>query len=350
MAHNLDYNEALKQHAFMSVKQKAWHGLGTIVEDYPTSREALQFAGLDFTVEKRPLFTYDSENNEGKKDVVIPEIEVPGYYATVRTDREQPLGVVGKDYKVVQNVDAFEFFDAIVEGDGLMYETAGAINGGARIFISAKLPDYIKVGNDDLIEKYLFLTTSHDGFGSITAAFTPVRVVCANTLSMALRDCSNVVKIRHTQNAQDRLKEAHKVMGISNKLSAELEGIFNQWAKVRIQDDEVKKLIQLALVPNREVLRNIQTGNLDELSKVFTNMCDNAWEYSCASPTQQTATTKGTLFGAYNAITGYFQNVRSYKDEEAKFKSIMNGTGLLRTQAAFDLCTDFARHGKLTLN
>ncbi len=353
MAHNLNYNDKTGKHSFFSVKEKAWHGLGQIVEGYVTSKEALEFAGLDYNVEKRPLFTYDTENFKANEDmdIKIPEIEVPAYFATVRTDTDQVLGVVGKDYKVVQNVDAFSFFDSIVGGDGIMYETAGALGkAGERIFITAKLPDYIKVGKDDLIEKYLFLTTSHDGYGSIIAAFTPTRIVCQNTLNAALHDCSNSIKIRHTASVEDRLKEAHKVMGISNMLSVQLEAIFNQWTKVRITDGEVKKLIQLAMVPNKEVLRNIQTGNLDELSSCFNHMCDTAYEYAMTSPTQQTDTTRGTLFGAYNAITGYFQNVRTYKNDEAKFKSIMDGTGKLRTQAAFDLCTDFMNHGNATLN
>ena len=347
MAHQINYNDKTQKHSFFSVQEKAWHGLGTIVQEYPSSREALKFAGLDYTVEKRPLFTYDNENYNANKEtgIVIPEVEVPNFFATIRTDTDQVLGLVGRDYKIVQNVDAFSFFDSIVGGDGIQYETAGALGKGERIFITAKLPDYIKVGKDDLIEKYLFLTTSHDGYGSITAAFTPVRVVCANTLSAALSNCSNSIKIRHTQSAEDRLKEAHKVMGISNQLSAQMEDIFNHWAKVHITDGEVKKLIQLALVPNKEVLRNIQTGNLDDLSACFNNMCNTAYEYAMTSPTQQTDTARGTLFGAYNAITGYFQNVRRYKNDEAKFKSIMDGTGKLRTQAAFDLCIDFVRHG-----
>lgn len=352
MAHNLNFSDKTGKHSFFSVQEKAWHGLGSIVKDYPTSKEALQFAGLDYTVEKRPLFTYDTENYNANKetDIIIPEVEVPNFYATMRTDTNQVLGLVGRDYKVVQNVDAFSFFDSIVGGDGILYETAGALGNGERIFITAKLPEYIKVGKDDLIEKYLFLTTSHDGYGSITAAFTPIRIVCANTLGAALRNCSNSIKIRHTQSAQERLKDAHKVMGISNLLSTQLEAIFNQWAKVRITDNKVKKLIQLAMVPNKEVLRNLQTGSLDELSSCFNNICDTAYEYAMTSPTQQTITTKGTLFGAYNAITGYFQNVRNYKNDEAKFKSIMDGTGKLRTQTAFDLCTDFVQHGNGMLN
>jgi phage/plasmid-like protein (TIGR03299 family) len=180
MAHNLNYNEDTGKHSFFSVKEKAWHGLGQIVEQYPTSAEAIQFAGLDYEVEKRPLFT-NGLNNELAGTVMgihVPKTEIPTYFATVRNDNNEVLGVVGKDYEVVQNVDAFTFFDAIVGGgDGIQYETAGALGKGERIFITAKLPGYIRVGNSDLIEQYLFLTTSHDGFGSITAAFTPIRIV-----------------------------------------------------------------------------------------------------------------------------------------------------------------------------
>lgn len=344
MAHNINYNEQKNQHSFFSVKEKPWHGLGQIVADYPTSAEAIEHAGLDFAVEKRKLFTYDNENQNGNpdSDIIIPEVEVPGYFATMRTDTEQVLGVVGKDYEVVQNKDAFSFFDAIVGGDGIQYETAGALGKGERIFITAKLPGYIKVGREDLIEQYLFLTTSHDGYGSITAAFTPVRVVCRNTLNAAMRRHSNAVKIRHTANAKERLEQAHKVMGISNQLSAELETIFNNWTKVKVTDPELQRLIQLAMVPNKEVLDNIQKGQWDDLSTCFNNMCNTVFEYAMTSPTKQTETTKGTLFGAYNAVTGYFQNVRSYKDDEGKLKSLLyGGTAQMRTQKAFHLCADF---------
>lgn len=340
MAHNIHYNEQTQQHSFFSVKEKAWHGLGQVVENYPNSKEALQFAGLDFEVCKRPNI-HRLDNGE--------EISSASSFYTYRPDTGAILGDrLGKDYEVIQNTDAFSFFDAIVGGDGIQYETAGALGKGERIFITAKLPGYIKVADDDLIEKYLFLTTSHDGFGSIMAAFTPVRIVCNNTLTAALRNCSNAIKIRHTANAKERLEEAHKVMGISNQLSFQLEDIFNQWSKVRITDKEVQKLVQLAMVPNKEVLQNIQKGESDELSTSFKNICDAVNEYHFISPTQQTEATKGTVFGAYNAVTGYFQNVRSYKDEETKMKSLLyGGTAQIRTQKAFQLCADFVKHASL---
>ena len=351
MAHNLNYNQQTGKHSFFSVKEKAWHNLGQIISDYPTSAEAVKFAGLNYTVEKRRLFTFDNENQNGKPDLIIPEIEVPDHYATIRTDTEQVLGVVGKDYQVVQNIDAFSFFDSIVGNkNGVLYETAGALGKGERIFITAKLPDYIRVGKDDLIEQYLFLTTSHDGYGSITAAFTPVRVVCANTLNAAMKNHSNCIKIRHTASAQDRLNQAHKLLGITNQLAAELEEVFNRWSNIRINDHQVKRLVQMAMAPNKEVLKNLQNENPDELSTAYNNMVSSVMEYALTSPTQQEATTKGTLFGAYNAVTGYFQNVRNYKDDESKFKSIMYGTGLQRSQTAFDLCYSFSRNGNGALN
>lgn len=196
-----------------------------------------------------------------------------------------------------------------------------------------------------------FLTTSHDGSGSITAAFTPIRIVCQNTLNASLRNMSNVVRIKHTAGAKQRLDDAHKVMGLANTMTKNLEEIFNQWAKVKINDTEVKKLIQLALCPSKETLDLIRKGAEDEISTVFKNTVDDAFAYAMMSDTQQMETTKGTLYGAYNAVTGYYQNVRNYKNEEAKLQSIvMGGTAQLKSQKAFDLCTAFALDGSEILN
>jgi hypothetical protein len=164
-----------------------------------------------------------------------------------------------------------------------------------------------------------------------------------------LRNQTNCIKIRHTASAGDKLKEAYKMLGISNQLSVELEAIYNRWSRVRISDPEVKRLIQLAMIPNREVYEKLRTGKEEELSSHFTNMVSSVFDYAMTSPTQQEDTTKGTLFGAYNAVTGYFQNVRNFKTEESKFKSIMYGTGFDRAQTAFNLCNDFAKEGSSAL-
>ena len=135
-------------------------------------------------------------------------------------------------------------------------------------------------------------------------------------------------------------------MGLANALSGQLEGIFNEWAKVKITDREIRQLIQLALCPNKETLDLLRKGAADEVSAVFRNTVDDAFAYAMISDTQQMPTTKGTLFGAYNAVTGYYQNVRNYKDGEAKLQSIvMGGTAQLKSQKAFELCCAFAADG-----
>jgi len=326
-----------------SIKPKVWQVLGKTITKCKTSAEAIQEAGLDFTVWKQPnLHALPSGNN------IISD----NSYFTFRTDTEAILGdKVGCDYEVVQNVDAFGFFDSIIENyGGLHYESAGSLGYGALTYITAKLPEYIKVGRSDLIEQYLFLTSTHDGTGSITIAFTPVRIYCANTLNAALQNCSNCIKIRHTASAAEKLKSAHKLLGLTNQLSTEMEAIFNRWSRVRISDPELKRLIQLAMVPNKETYELLKTGKESELSSQFNNTVSAVLDYSLTSPSQQEATTKGTLFGFYNSVTGYYQNVKGYRDNEAKFKSIMGGTGLQRNQTAFELCNDFAKHGNRILN
>ncbi|WP_316757640.1 DUF932 domain-containing protein [Pedobacter aquatilis] len=358
MAHNLNYNERTGKHAFFSVKQKAWHSLGTIVEDYPTSREAIGFAGLDFEVEKRPLFTPNTLGMDlltNTNTIYLGNqheaIKVPDAFATVRADTQQVLGVVGKDYKVVQNRDAFAFFDAIVGGgDGIKYETAGCLGRGERIFITAKLPDYIRIGRNDCIEKYLFLSTTHDGSGSITAAFTPVRIVCQNTLNAAMQNHINAVHIRHTTGASERLKQAHRLMGMSNALAEELTQVFNYWSRVKISDPQLKRLIELALATNPETTEALRSNKREVLSPLYINTVESVLEYALTSDSQKMDTTKSTLFGAYNAVTGYHQNVKVYSSDERKLKSVLQGAGMKNNQSAFDLCMAFATFGPKFLN
>ncbi len=345
MASNIHFDTASGEFAFYSVKEKPWWDGGQISDQYEDSATVIQKAHLDYPVIKAPN-TYHFPS--GKIEVSDTD------FHTFRGDTEVILGKgVGAGYNVVQNKEAFAFFDAIAESEGIKYETAGALGKGERIFITAKLPSYIKVGNDDIIEKYLFLTMSHDGKQSITAAFTPIRIVCNNTLNAALANCTNVVKIKHTDNVQEQLKEAHRIMGMVNTLSPLMEQAFNHWAKVRITDKEVQRLIQIALSPSKETLDYIRDGKLEMLSGVYRNQVFGAYGYAMMADSQKLETTKGTLFGAFNAITGYFQNVKNYTDSEEKLNAIMyGGVAQKRAQETFNLCSEFARIGSdaLVLN
>jgi phage/plasmid-like protein (TIGR03299 family) len=162
---------AVNVETMFSVREKPWNGLGVSVMSAPTSSEALKLAGLDWNVVQEPIYT---EYNE----------KVEGYKANVRDFDRKVLGVVSDRYKVVQNVEAFSFTDELL-GKGVRYETAGSLAEGKKIWLLARLPrEYIIAG--ERISPYLVFSNTHDGSGSVKVAITPIRVVCNNTLNLAL--------------------------------------------------------------------------------------------------------------------------------------------------------------------
>ena len=159
--------------SMMYVREKPWHGLGTQVEEAPTSAEALRMAGLDWNVVQRNI-------------QVCGGAKIQNYKANIRDSDGTVLGVVTDRYKIVQNAEAFEFTDSLIGGE-VRYETAGSLNGGRKIWLLAKLPETEIVG--DKTEPYLCFTNTHDGSGAIRVCMTPIRVVCNNTLNLALGYC-----------------------------------------------------------------------------------------------------------------------------------------------------------------
>lgn len=305
MAHNLHKNKDGKIAFASGNNQVAWHNLGQIVEGSMTAEQAIKLALLDYEVALKPV-TFDVDKG---KSIVMPD-----KFVTYRKDTNMPLGVVGNRYEIVQNKDAFGFFDAIVGGDMAMYETAGALGQGERIFISAKMPDCIRIaGTDDLTEVYVLLTSSHDGSGSIIAAVTPVRVVCQNTLNAALGNTISRVAIRHTTSAKKRLEDAHKLMGISHKFVEELSECFNVLAKKVITDDNVKALVEKLFKSEKEDSTRIK--NIREAVMLSYN--EGIGQDKIL----------GTAWGAYNGITHYLDHVQTYKSGDVKFDSIISGTG-----------------------
>ena len=151
--------------------------------------------------------------------------------------------------------------------------------------------------------------------------------------------------------AKERLETAHRLLGISNTLSRVLDAIWNGWTKVRVTDAEMKKLIALALMPQKETAKDMKAEDWEQLSAYARRTCEDAYAYAMSHPTQQMDTTKGTLFGAYNAVTGYFGNIRPYKNGEAKLRSLLlGGTAQEKSQKAFNLCLEVAQRGASLLN
>ena len=310
MSHNL--NTTNGKTSMMYVLEVPWHGLGTRLEKPATAAEAIEAAGLGFTVEKRSLKTVD------------PELPVNNHFATVRTDTLDVLGVVGARYAPIQNKDAFTMFDALVGEGEAIYHTAGALGKGERIWLLAKLPDYIRVNGNDIVEKYLLLTNSHDGSEVVRVKLTPIRVVCENTLTAALEGTEQEVRIRHTSNAQVKLKEAHEILGLSNWLYAEIDRIFNQMSARKVTGKEMKDYVRVIFPEPPRVYHRSQAPRIHEKVAELAETGAGA------------ELVRGTLWGAYNAVTEFVDHCRLSKaDDSARLKSMWFGSGERIKKQAF---------------
>ena len=213
------------------VRQVPWHGLGTMVQEAPTSEDALRMAELDWRVEQTPVFT-----DAG--------IEIPGYKANRRNTDGSILGIVSDRYRIVQNTEAFEFTDAIVgeTEDGVVkYETAGSLCGGKRIWLLAKMPTK-KVLDDD-VEPYMFFSNSHDGTGAIKVGMTPVRIVCANTLAIALNTAKRQWSTKHVGDMQSKLEEAKLCLRMADSYMANLDVEADRLANAKLYKEQIEEIL-----------------------------------------------------------------------------------------------------------
>lgn len=232
-----------------STREKPWHGLGTIVAEAPTSKDALRLAGLNWEVNQEPIFT-----NEG--------IEIPGYKSNVRSTDRRVLGVVGDRYKVVQNEDAFAFTDALL-GEGVRYETAGSLANGRKVWLLARMPREFVISGER-ISPYLVFSNTHDGSGAVKVAITPIRVVCNNTLNLALNTAKRSFSMMHTTNVQDKIAEASETLFMAEDYMTELGKEFERLRDIKVTDSQVKEYIELLLPLDKDATPT-QIKNISKL-------------------------------------------------------------------------------------
>jgi len=307
MAHDLESVNG--QTAFASLRQPAWHGLGTVFADEVNTNEMLKLAHLD-------------NWNVRLEDVAIPEsFESDKNYSFVtRTNpfdrtKNDVLGVVGERYVPLQNEDLFSFGDNLLDGGG-RWETAGSIKGGRVVFGSIALTDGITLdpdGRADKIDNYLLINTSHDGSIAIQASITPVRVVCANTLNLALsavsgkKDVKQTFKIRHTQTAEGKIAVAREALGLAHKYIDEFSTIANAMIQTEITKQQFDDIVALAYPAPTKDAKGSQKkhdGKIDLLQGIYVGQYNN--------------TISGTAWGAFNALTerlDWYRNSRGGNNE-----------------------------------
>ena len=227
-------------------RQKPWHGLGTMVQEAPTSREALILAGLNWKVVQKPIVTYDG-------------IAIPGFKANVRDTDNHVLGVVTDRYQGVQNEEAFAFTVSLL-GQGVTYETSGSLQHGRRTWMLAKLTHHYIINGDE-ITPYLVFMNSHDGTGAIKAAMTPIRVVCSNTLNLALSTAKRSWSTNHVGDIQGKMEDARYTLLYADKYMAELGTTIDQLNRQKLSDRQVLEYID-ALFPLTVDATDIQKKNV----------------------------------------------------------------------------------------
>jgi len=227
------------------VREKPWHGLGTRIEEAPTSADALVYAGLDWTVEQKNVYTEDGSL-------------VSGYKVNTRSTDNAALGIVSDRYKVVQNEDAFQFTDDLL-GEGVTYETAGALQGGRKVWMLARMPQRYIISGDE-IAPYMVVMNSHDGSSGIKVAMTPLRVVCQNTLNLALNSAKRIWTTKHTENVMSRVHEARETLLLAEKYMGELGRSIDSLSQIRLTDKKVMEFMQ-EFFPVTEDMPKVQRKN-----------------------------------------------------------------------------------------
>lgn len=280
------------------VREVPWHGLGTRVNEAPASEDALRLAGLNWSVVQEPVYTEQKE-------------QVEGWRANIRDLDRKVLGVVTDRYKVIQNRDAFAFTDALL-GEGVRYETAGGLLGGRKVWLLAHMPhEYIISG--ERISPYLLFSNTHDGSGAVRVALTPIRVVCNNTLNLALSTANRCWSMIHTGNIKGKLEEARNTLFLAEQYMDSLGKEFENLRMKKLSDQAVKEYIEI-LLPLEEDATPIQrknTGRLREDLKLryfeapdLKELGKNAYRFvnavsdfaTHAEPLRKTANYKENLF------------------------------------------------------
>jgi phage/plasmid-like protein (TIGR03299 family) len=361
MAHNLEVNAGVASYVENGRKERAWHGLGQVFDGPMTVKEALELSHADYTVQLQPVVALSPdilkamETGEKIDPDLLLSLVVKNRKATMRMDKEIALGVVSDAYGVVQNADAFKFIDTLCSGElgdshTPIIETAGVLGQGERVFITAKFPEDIILDNktDDRVEMYVVFTTSHDGTGAVNCLVTPTRVVCNNTLNFAMTHNVGKMSLRHSSGIMNRLdltrKEnaefAYKTLNMYETYKKSMEQRFAHLQNIKVSEKWLDEILAEVLLSEKNLEVYKATGNVhhEDITTIGKNLVDKV-KQSVETGIGQEYGERGTGMWLINGITTYYQNEASFRSEESKFDSLMQGNAAKKVQLAYDLLT-----------
>ncbi|NTW90995.1 MAG: DUF932 domain-containing protein [Erysipelotrichaceae bacterium] len=289
-------------------REPFWHGLGDPIDEAPNSAVALEKSRLNWWVDSMPIS--------------VNGIEVPGYKANVRSTDMSILGIVSDRYKVVQNKEAFAFLDDILEMEmGAVFETAGSLNNGKRVWMLAHLPPE-KILGDDIVP-YMVFTNGHDGTNAVQICQTPIRVVCQNTLNMALRAAKRSWTFRHMGNMADKKIEAQIALDITGKYIEKLRAKAEDFVAKQVSSDKLAKILDEVFPLDNEASDRVK-ANVFQMRDTFMT----TWE-----TTEDILNFKSTAWGVYQVASDmatHYTPLRLTKNaKEKRFESFLNGNKLL---------------------
>lgn len=320
MSHNLSFDKEGKAEMFFT-GQRPWHGLGQELNSPATSEEAITAAGMNWKVSKMDI------------SLSGVDIKVPGKKAMVRLNEDgspfKVFGVVGEGYVPFQNVEAFDFFDSVVGSSRAIYHTAGALDEGRRVWILAKFPDDIMVKGKDRVEKFTLLTMAHDGSGAISMMNTPIRVVCQNTLNIAVGSADEKVCIRHTKNARIKVQQAKAAIGIAEEAYKKFNEATMYLASVQFNTALLNAYFN-NILPLRDSMTDITKNHVMEIRKNITEIFEKE--------NDDIPEIGGTAWAAFNSVTQYSDHFKPVRKEnsERRINSIWFGASSMMKQNAWN--------------
>lgn len=283
MAHELTLDVNGKAEMFY-VGDKPWHGLGTELPNLATSQEAIEAAGLGWQVIQQPVLTeaYEFINSDDQL-VKVASQECDTKRINIRQDNGTPLGVVGTQYQILQNVKAFEFMDAITQDKGgPKYETAGSLWGGRKIWMLARVPGVFEVRKDDVVHPYILLSNSHDGSSAVRIQETPIRVVCQNTLNMAIWGTGKNDRKAHVRHSGDialKVQRVQDMLGIVRHNFEATFGIYQDLAKKELTEEKITSVLAKLFPDTKSDRGRLQRERVRELTaKGLGNGKGTAWD------------------------------------------------------------------------